>query len=237
MFITENTCILDLAFLVDSSGSIKYLSPDNWEIILNFVNNIIDRLSIGPSATQVALVNFATEAFVSIELNQFSDKNLLKAEVLRSRYQDGQTALLSALQLVRGQVFREENGARTGAARAIVIITDGDDTVDKPSVIPLANSLKADNIQIATVGITKAIDPQRLQAIASSPSFYFSVDNFSDLDSLVSSLSNLVCPASTTTSTTTTTTTLPPGQCFTNQFYSLPTHSHTSVCVVTEYSA
>ena len=55
-------CKLDIAFLVDCSGSIRDTNPpngpDNWGLVIEFMVNIVMGLTIGPDQTHVAAVTF-----------------------------------------------------------------------------------------------------------------------------------------------------------------------------------
>lgn len=68
---------MDLGFLLDTSGSIKDKGEANWDLIIDFCNNVISRFDIGPSATRVGLVTFSNGAQLRIKLNQIYDKALL----------------------------------------------------------------------------------------------------------------------------------------------------------------
>jgi len=53
--------VVDLAFVIDNSGSIRDNDPpggNNWQLILNFVKSIINDLVIAPFATRIAVVDF-----------------------------------------------------------------------------------------------------------------------------------------------------------------------------------
>jgi hypothetical protein len=55
-------CKLDIAFLVDCSGSIRDTNPpngpDNWGLVIEFMVNIVKGLTIGADQTHVAAVTF-----------------------------------------------------------------------------------------------------------------------------------------------------------------------------------
>ena len=57
MFSKTADCPVDIAFLLDGSGSIRDANKpgqkDNWQIILDFVNSYIDRAHVGPGSHQV----------------------------------------------------------------------------------------------------------------------------------------------------------------------------------------
>jgi len=54
-------CDVDLAFLLDKSGSIRDNDEpggNNWQVIVNFVKSIINEFTIAPDQTRVAAVVF-----------------------------------------------------------------------------------------------------------------------------------------------------------------------------------
>lgn len=82
---------MDLVFIVDSSGSIRDKNPsndsyDNYDLLLQFVTDIIDQMTIGPSKTRVGLVIYSNLAKVEFHLNTFSSKAEIKAAVKALRY-------------------------------------------------------------------------------------------------------------------------------------------------------
>ena len=51
----------DLVFVIDSSGSIRDANPsdgsyDNWNLILNFLTDFVDRLPVGTDDYRIGLV-------------------------------------------------------------------------------------------------------------------------------------------------------------------------------------
>ena len=62
IFITE--CKADIAFVIDSSGSIKEKNkpgqPDNWETIKLFTVNVVNQMEIGPENVRVAATTYST---------------------------------------------------------------------------------------------------------------------------------------------------------------------------------
>jgi len=72
MQIVVCTEVMDLAFVVDGSGSICDSDPNfnfsrdstcqNWNFILQFIGRVCDTLTIGPNATRVAMVMFSSSA-------------------------------------------------------------------------------------------------------------------------------------------------------------------------------
>lgn len=181
---------LDLAFLLDSSGSINYADPSNWRRILNFSISIVNsRLIIGPSATQVAVILFSNDAPVSFHLN--TNSTGIKNAVSYLPYLDGRTDLNDALYLTRTDVFAPGNGARTAAGKVAIIITDGADNTQVegiPLTLQNATLLKQAGVHIVAIAVTNQVDVSRLLQIVSSPSDLHNVSNFSQLPTLLISL-------------------------------------------------
>jgi len=54
-------CLLDIALVVDYSGSIRDTNPpgvDNWQFIINFLVDLVSSINIGETATHVGAVSF-----------------------------------------------------------------------------------------------------------------------------------------------------------------------------------
>ena len=72
---------MDLAFVVDGSGSICDADPnfnyavdttcDNWSFIVQFIHRIVSELTIGPMDTRVALVTFSSRAALQWNLTRW----------------------------------------------------------------------------------------------------------------------------------------------------------------------
>jgi len=60
--VSSSGCVVDLAFVVDESGSIRDNNvpgqEDNWFVIIDFIESVISSLNVGPDATHIAEVRF-----------------------------------------------------------------------------------------------------------------------------------------------------------------------------------
>jgi len=57
-------CLVDIAIVVDCSGSIKQADTpgvDNWQYVINFVINVISNVNVGQDESHVAVVTFGTQ--------------------------------------------------------------------------------------------------------------------------------------------------------------------------------
>ena len=166
----------DIVFVLDSSGSIRDNNPpgvDNWKIMLTFVNNIIDRLSVDEGDINIGLVKFANKAQVEFSLDQYHTKDAVKDAVNNIHYSGGRTNISGALWLMRENVFSPSilsslPGDREDVPNIGIIITDGISTVDGNLTFPFAEDAKKEGIRLLVVGVTNKVDPKELAGISSS---------------------------------------------------------------------
>jgi len=184
-------CVLDLVYVVDSSGSI---GQRNWMITLQFLTSVTRLFDIGPDHVRVSFVLFSTDATVEWGLTRYQDRSSLTSAIGNVRYLGFRTNLNEALYLTRTQVFAS---ARPNALKAAIILTDGVDNVPTTRTqltIQNATECKRQGIRLVTVGVTNQVDVQRLRQIASDPDRHvFRVDDFSDLMNINTRLRPVVC--------------------------------------------
>ena len=114
-FPTENECdtILDLAFLVDSSGSIR---PVQWFVVLNFLKRFIDEFEVSPSGNHFASISYSTMPKVDFRFNTLAGNKLnsyeLKRLVDKIPHQKGYTFIDKGLLLANEKIFSVEGGMR-----------------------------------------------------------------------------------------------------------------------------
>jgi len=192
-------CILDLVYIVDSSGSINFKDPRNWNITLEFLVNVTRQFTIGPDDVQVAFVLFSTDATIRWGLTRYQNQADLITAILAVPYIGDRTNLNDALYLTRTRVFASGQGTRSGAFKAAIILTDGVDNVPTNGTeltIQNATAAKADGIRLTAVGVSDQVNVDRLRdQIASLPSnrHYYHVDDFQALTSIVNELRPVVC--------------------------------------------
>jgi len=203
---TNSSSIVDLTLVLDASGSIGYA---NWSQLINFTNNLISRLNIGPSATQVAVVVFGNDAAVQLHLNLYQSADPLSAAIRRIVYTGGSTNLNDALFLVWSDIYAPGNGLRSDANRIAVIVTDGEDNVNADLTMSNATRCKDRGIRLIAVAVGSDINKPRLMSIASNSYDYYPVTAYSELATIVGALAvfGKNCSVVTTVAPPTTTTT------------------------------
>ena len=182
-------CWLDLTFVVDSSGSVF---GTDWKKSLEFVADVVRKFTIGPDDVQVAFVLFSTKATVEWDLTGYPNKVDLEREILGMRYLGRGTNLNDALYLTRTEVYTRRRGARDGALRAAIILTDGD--VGTWQTIENARLCKEDGIWLMAVAVKRGVDKDRLREIITLPSDFYSVYDFQAVPTIVADLKSKICP-------------------------------------------
>ena len=197
---------VDLCFIIDSSGSIRDNnppggSPDNWELLLDFISRLIDLFIISPDRTQIGAVVFSEEVNLAFSLDTYTDARSVKNAILRLPYMGENTNTAEGLKVTQEQCFSRQNGDRPDVLNLAIFISDG---VPFPffrrnMAIQEADALKASGASILAIGITSVIDSDFLRVISSSPQLegrnYFMAADFAVLGEIRRSVGEGTCIA------------------------------------------
>lgn len=175
---------MELVFVIDSSESV---GPDNFEIMKDFVMALVERVTIGNGATRVGLVLYSLEARLEFDLARYATKRDIKHAVRRMTYMGEGTYTGTAIRKATREAFRS---ARSGVAKVIVVITDGQtDERDSVRLEIAVREAHAASIEMFALGIVNSSYPeqaeflQELDLIASDPDseHVFQIDDFNTL--------------------------------------------------------
>jgi hypothetical protein len=184
----------DLIFVVDSSGSI---GSANWVFVLEFINDIIDKVGVAPQGTHVGFVTYGNRAHIQFQLNNFTDPAQMKATVSKSRFLDENTNTSGGIATALRTMFTKENGDRDKAPNIMVIITDGVSTYDNHTTIPNAVAAKNANILIVSIGVGNKTSQTELEGMASAGKdgkpIVFQVGSYGLLELVTTKLANVAC--------------------------------------------
>ncbi|XP_048149214.1 integrin alpha-D-like [Corvus hawaiiensis] len=180
---------MDIAFLIDGSGSI---APHEFNTMKTFIVEVMKRF-------QGADVQFSLTQFSHLLHDHFDFRTFRRlpnpALLLRSVGQlRGSTYTATAIRHVLRQMFVPGRGARAGARRILIVVTDGEkfgDQLSYSDVIPLAESMAVTRYAIGVGSAFQTPDAQaELLEIASSPGrdHVFRVDNFDALGDIQNQL-------------------------------------------------
>lgn len=166
--------------MIDSSESI---GPENFDIIKDFVNALLDRASVSRDTTRVGVVLYSHINIVVVSLGQEVAQDEIKSKVRSMTYLGEGTFTGSAIQ----QANQEFKAARPGVRKVAIIITDGQ--ADRRDVVSLESAVleaHRGNIETFVIGVANQSDPlyedfkKELQLMASDPDseHVFLIDDF-----------------------------------------------------------
>ncbi|XP_053446758.1 integrin alpha-2 [Nycticebus coucang] len=179
------TCpsLIDVVVVCDESNSIY-----PWEAVKNFLEKFVQGLDIGPTKTQVGLIQYANNPRVVFNLNTFATKaEMVIATSQTSQYGGDLTNTFKAIQFARDFAYSAASGGRPSATKVMVVVTDGE-SHDGSMLTDVIDQCNKDNILrfgIAVLGYLNrnALDTKNLikeiKAIASIPTerYFFNVSD------------------------------------------------------------
>lgn len=186
-----------MVFVVDQSGSIAFAGPDNWDIMLNFMADIVEDLGVGDDLSRFGFVKFSTNAENEFYLNTYNNVANVQNAILNAQYEGGDTNTAEAINFMHNQQFISSRGDRSDAINVAIVITDGASRVNPEDTIPEAESAQADGIEIVAIGISDGVNTDEIRGISSDPkelnSNYFIISDFTDLTSVISQFRDVSC--------------------------------------------
>ncbi|TWW64017.1 Collagen alpha-1(XXVIII) chain [Takifugu flavidus] len=187
---------MELVFVIDSSESV---GPENYEIIKDFVNALVDRVTVGRNATRIGLVLYSLEVKLVFNLARYSNKQDIKQAIRSIPYMGEGTYTGTAIRKATQEAFYS---ARLGVSKVAIVITDGQTDKREPVKLDIAvREAHAANIEMFALGIVNTSDAtqaefmRELNLIASDPDeeHMFLIDDFNTLPALESKLVSQFC--------------------------------------------
>ena len=182
--------------MLDSSGSIRegnVNGVDNWQLMLNFVINLLQFFNVDCKTDRVGLVRFSSTADNQFFMNTFCNNYDLQLQINKTGYLNAQTNMADAFNLVTTyQYGNSKYGARLDTAYPlIVVITDGVANVKVNETSYQIERMKDITSLIYALGITNKIDVNQIKSIATSEDYgggenksYWLTNDFQSLNSL-----------------------------------------------------
>ncbi|WAR04608.1 COEA1-like protein [Mya arenaria] len=184
-----SNCNRDVAFLVDSSGSV---GSANFNTALGFIKGVVAGLPIGPMGTLTSLMTFSTTPNINWYFNQLTSKQETTNALASVSYHSGGTRTDLALHSASTQLFTPEHGDRTHANNVVIVLTDGKSNMPSETV-KQANALHIISHDVITVFVGTGPDMHELQTIATDQHHVFTVHDFHLLSSLQYQIHQLIC--------------------------------------------
>ena len=192
-------CLADIVYVLDTSGSINAANPDNYRLMQNFINLVIQNLEFGVNGAYHGLVQFGNLAYNRFFLGTFTNKQDLVDGVAQVAYftDNQQTNTQSALNKMTYDQFQLAMGDRPNVPNYAIVLTDGRSNVFPENTVPTAQLAKDQGTYIYAIGIGPDTDINELRDISSPPQQFniswSSLPTFDLLRSQVSTVVNRIC--------------------------------------------
>ena len=183
---------MDVAFLIDSSGSISFR---NFRKVKNFVVELASKFDISPGGSRAAVVVYSTRATTRIRFTDHSTYGSFANAVQRLRHERGYTRIDLALQKAYLDVFGPRGKPRFLVPKIAFVLTDGEQTraPKQKSLDEVSDLLKKRGVRIISIGIGKRVNKNQLTVIASSEKDVVIAESFDGLVSEVEPLFQSAC--------------------------------------------
>ena len=187
---TCNT-IVDLAFIIDSSGSI---SRRNYVKVKSFVKHLARSFRISPTGSRAAVVLYSNSASVKAHFGKYTTIEEFNDMVERLPHERGFTYIDKALELAASQLFPR---ARKDVPRIAMLLTDGEQTDPKGTVnLRVASApLRRQGVRLIAFGVGKRINVRELRLAVERDEDVVRVMKFDDLNDKVRNYTKSLCEA------------------------------------------
>lgn len=111
----EKRCktILDVAFLIDSSGSIR---PKDWINMRTFIKQVVEAIDVSQDGSHVAAISYSSTPTVDFKFNSFTGAKLnptdINLKIDSIRHKRHYTYIDRALKLANQELFTTAGGMR-----------------------------------------------------------------------------------------------------------------------------
>lgn len=189
----------DAVVAIDLSGSMNNDNDNPPEPISSVIAAASTFAGQFRVADQLALVTFATGATLNAPLT--GESNTIAAEIeglsIDPSEETGSTNTGAAIEKARAELasVRHNDNAR----KVLILLTDGLATAPDPDpdqfALTAAAAIKADNVEVFTIGLGEEVNMDFLRAIADEPSQAYNAATTNDLAAIYSQITSAICEA------------------------------------------
>ena len=180
---------VDIAFIVDSSGSISRTSYRREKA---FITAVAKSFGISKDKSRAALVLFSDSASTKIRFEDHSTTASFAAAVEDLPHERGFTRIDRGLEVATREVFPN---ARKGVYQIAMVITDGQQTqtADTKDLKEVSEPLRKAGVRVLALGVGSGVDAKELRLIVERDEDVLLAKSFSDLIDRVGGLIKSTC--------------------------------------------
>ncbi|KAI1885909.1 hypothetical protein AGOR_G00208610 [Albula goreensis] len=192
------TTFMDIVIVLDGSNSIY-----PWYEVQNFLSNILSKFHISPEQMQVGVLQYGEVSVHEWSLRDYqTTQEVVEAAKNISRQEGRETRTAYAIHMGCTEAFSPERGAREGATKVMIVVTDGEshDGEELPEALAECEKRNITRYAIAVLGhyIRRQQDPEtfinEIKYIASDPDekYFFNVTDEAALNDIVDALGDRI---------------------------------------------
>ncbi|XP_029307903.1 integrin alpha-10 [Cottoperca gobio] len=189
---------MDIVIVLDGSNSIY-----PWYEVQNFLSNILSKFHISLDQMQVGILQYGEVAVHEWSLKDYqTTQEVVEAAKNISRQEGRETRTAYAIHTACTEAFSAERGARDGASKVMIVVTDGEshDGEELQDALEECINRNITRYAIAVLGhyIRRQQDPEtfikEIKSIASDPEekYFFNVTDEAALNDIVDALGDRI---------------------------------------------
>uniref|UniRef100_A0A672YD43 Integrin, alpha 10 n=1 Tax=Sphaeramia orbicularis TaxID=375764 RepID=A0A672YD43_9TELE len=189
---------MDIVIVLDGSNSIY-----PWYEVQNFLSNILSKFHISSDQMQVGILQYGEIAVHEWSLKDYqTTQEVVEAAKNISRQEGRETRTAYAIHMACTEAFSTERGAREGATKVMIVVTDGEshDGEELADALDECDNRNITRYAIAVLGhyIRRQQDPEtfisEIKYIASDPDdkYFFNVTDEAALNDIVDALGDRI---------------------------------------------
>ena len=167
---------------------------NHYHIVKAFVKSIASSYVHGGDS-HAAVLSFSDTATHHIKLNEYTDFTVFSASVDAMPLMGSATRVDRALRLAQEELLIDNNGARSGHPKILVLITDEVQTQHSDNIVNIADKLRENDVRVIVVAVGEAVNSVELVGIAGGRDKAFSFTTFTGLleDNVLESIQTRIC--------------------------------------------
>src|SRR6185369_9830606 len=142
---------VDVALVIDSSGSLRSLFPTVLEAAMQIINQ-------RRPTDEIFIESFVSSDKIQAVQDFTSDANALTTSLRLIKIQGGQSAVLDGIYV--GASHLAQHNKTPIRRRAVVLITDGEDRNSRTKLDEVLKRLRVEDIQVFVIGLTTDLDTE-----------------------------------------------------------------------------
>ncbi|KAM9309313.1 integrin alpha-10 [Pholidichthys leucotaenia] len=189
---------MDIVIVLDGSNSIY-----PWYEVQNFLSNILSKFHISSDQMQVGILQYGEVTVHEWSLKDYqTTQEVVEAAKNISRQEGRETRTADAILMACTEAFSAERGAREGATKVMIVVTDGEshDGEELPDALRECENRNITRYAIAVLGhyMRRQQDPEtfinEIKSIASDPDdkYFFNVTDEAALNDIVDALGDRI---------------------------------------------